>query len=84
MGFLRDVSLKLPASEAGCYGGGEAMTMQSPNRSRRLPQSTMIAWRQRQELGCARDLLQPFGQRWDLAAHDVREECSTDNTRQGF
>jgi hypothetical protein len=43
MGFLRDVSLKLPASEAGCYGGGEAMTMQSPNRSRRLPQSTMIA-----------------------------------------
>jgi hypothetical protein len=36
MGFLRDVSLKLPASEAGCYGGGEAMTMQSPNRNAKV------------------------------------------------
>jgi hypothetical protein len=36
MGFLTGASLKLPAFEAGCYGGRDAITMQSSNRSAKV------------------------------------------------
>jgi hypothetical protein len=34
--FRGGVSLKLFASEAGCYGGAEAIAMQSPNRNAKV------------------------------------------------